>query len=147
MKRLEGYQMHLKLKGAGFPVKDGALMGGKADPYIRLWTGNPQDLIRLTNPVDEEKHTEHMGTDTQRTHGETRRHAFRASGVRLLYDGIGQVQQNTFDLDFELFQIQVDDACIDSDILSTGKSMLIDFWDYDGVGMRPDFMGFVVVAP
>ena len=144
MKRLEGYQMHLKLKGAGFPVKDGALMGGKADPYIRLWTGNPQDLIRLTNSVDEEKHTEHMGTDRER---KVKLGGMHSSGVRLLYDGIEEVKKNTLDPDFESFKIQVNDACIDSDILSTSKSILIDFWDYDGVGMRPDFMGFVVVAP
>ncbi len=144
MKRMEGYDMHLKLKGANFPVKDSALMGGKSDPYIRLWTGNPQDLLRLAKPVDEEKHTEHMGTDRER---KVKLRGMDSSGVRLLYDGIDQVEKNTLDPTFKEIKIRVDDACIDSDVSSTSKSILIEFWDYDGVGMRPDFMGFVVVAP
>ena len=36
---------------------------------------------------------------------------------------------------------------MDSDIMSRRKSILIDFWDYDGNMMRPDFIGFVVVSP
>ena len=135
---------NLKLKGAGFPVKDGALMGGSADPYIRLWMGNPQDLLRLTKPVDAEKHTEHMGTDRER---KVKVGGMHSSGVRLLYDGIGEVQKNTLNPEFKAFEIKVDDACIDCDVLSKSKTILLDFWDHDGVGMKPDFMGFVVVAP
>ena len=140
----KGYEMHLKIKGANFPVKDSVLMGGKADPYIRLWTGDPRDLRRLTKHVDKELHTEHMGTDRE---GKVKLGEMHSSGFRLLYDGVAEAQKNTLDPNFPTFKVQVDHACIDSDITSPIKSILIEFWDFDGAGMRPDFMGFIVIAP
>ena len=139
-----GHEMHLHITGKSFPVKDGMLMGGKADPYIRMWAGDPATLEPLTKTVDAKNHTTFMGLDRELKIQTGQKHS---NDVRLLYDGVNDYQKNTLNPDFPFFKFQVDAACAGSDILSPQKSILIEFWDWDGAGMRPDFMGFVVVSP
>ena len=163
------YHMHVKLTGADFPVKDSMFTGGRADPYMRVWSAkDPYYLSYIAKTVDEDKHTEHMGTDSEHKIkvGESSEDFrkgpdyARAKGMvrtddeggfscctKLLYDGVTEVQKNTLNPDFPSFSFEVSAVCDkQNDILSTRKSILIEFWDCDGM-KQPDFMGFVVVSP